>query len=308
MHAVAEEAPVGRPARTPGAAVADRTDRQGAAARREDRRGAVMRRKGRPGPVMRREDRPGPVMRREDRPGAAVRREDQRGAVVRREDRRGAVVRRPEAVARQEDRPRRGGVAVRGVAAAGIHPNGSPDRVVADEERDPALGARPAADADPGGGRLVGADPARAGTLAVRWGDREPAEQRCSGRGGSRPVRDAFPAGGRVPPDAHRDAVVRRADPPRADWAADETHRAVRTPDHRGAPAVVRRAERGPVGDPARRDVDPRAARLRRGRRPVRPSSHVPTEHWAPGAGSGRRRGHADERNHRRPSCLLYPA
>lgn len=231
----------------------------------------------------------------------------------------------------------------RDVAAGGTHPSDSPDRVAVDAGSGPALAVRPAADAaDPGSDsrRVVGADPVgvlgavqrarpvQGGTRAAAvQGDSpaDPAAWQGGGRGAPRaaPVRRGrrIPAGNRSvrqvgsrhDPDSraevrrrgHQDDEVCRAGRQRDDAASQ----ADRRPDHRVGPADGRRgARRTPVDDQARQGVDPRAARPRRDRRLARPSSHVPTERWGPGAGSGRRRGRADERNHRRPSCLLYPA
>ncbi len=247
----------------------------------------------------------------------------------------------------REERLRRGAEAARrrDVAAGGTRPSDSPDRVAVDAG--PALAVRPAADvADPGsdnrravGAALVGvlgavqrARQVQGGTRAVAvqgdsWAD--PAAWQAGGRVEPRaaPVRRGrrMPAGNRSvrrvgsrhDPDSRAEVRRRGHQDDEACRAGreqdDEASRADRRPDHRVGPADgPLGARRTPVDDRAHRGADPpgdpRAARPRRGRRPGRPSSHVPTVRWGPGAGSGRRRGRADERNHRRPSCLLYPA
>ncbi len=93
----------------------------------------------------------------------------------------------------------------------------------------------------------------------------------------------------------------------RAGSARDDRHRADGLA-HRADRAWADEHRAPPADVAARTAAHPAATRRRR---VPRPSSRAPTARRARGAAPVRRdhrRGRADERNHRRPSCLLYPA
>ncbi len=220
---------------------------------------------------------------------------------------------RPRAAVRREDLPRRGAVAVLGVAAAGIRPSGSPGLAAVDVggqivRRAAGVGDRSSDSRRDPGPDLVGPVRSEAQQAAgARRDDPARDDIRTAAVQGDAPDRAAHQRGvrsSRRSPADNQPAPVRRCWVAPPDGAARPTVQddepADRTPAHRAGQADGRRGARG-----ERWACD---QQLRRDRRPDRRSSHVPTARWVPGAGSGRRRGHADERNHRRPSCLLYPA